>query len=68
MKMLKMFITLLHRKRQTVMGISITFIKTTNTTSSHYVNYHTMVHEGKIIISGFVMTSEGLKLHYEVKS
>jgi len=29
--------------------------------------HHTMVHEGKIIISGFVMTSEGLKLHYEVK-
>ena len=30
--------------------------------------HHTMVHEGKINISGFVMTSEGLKLHYEVKS
>ncbi len=29
--------------------------------------HHTMVHEGKVIISGFVMTSEGLKLHYEVK-
>jgi len=30
--------------------------------------HHTMVHEGKIIISGFVMSSEGLKLHYEEKS
>jgi len=30
--------------------------------------HHQMVHEGKINISGFVMTSEGLKLHYEVKS
>jgi len=29
--------------------------------------HHHMVHEGKIIISGFVMTSEGLKLHYETK-
>ena len=29
--------------------------------------HHTLVHEGKINISGFVMTSEGLKLHYEVK-
>jgi len=29
--------------------------------------HHNLVHEGKIIISGFVMTSEGLKLHYEVK-
>jgi DNA mismatch repair protein MutS len=29
--------------------------------------HHTMVHEGKIMISGFVMTDEGLKLHYEVK-
>jgi DNA mismatch repair protein MutS len=29
--------------------------------------HHKMVHEGKINISGFVMTSEGLKLHYEVK-
>jgi DNA mismatch repair protein MutS len=29
--------------------------------------HHTMVHEGKINISGFVMTSEGLKLHYEIK-
>jgi len=27
--------------------------------------HHKMVHEGKIIISGFMMTSEGLKLHYE---
>jgi DNA mismatch repair protein MutS len=30
--------------------------------------HHTMVHEGEITISGFVMTSEGLKLHYEDKS
>ncbi len=29
--------------------------------------HHKMVHEGKIIISGFVMSSEGLKLHYEEK-
>jgi DNA mismatch repair protein MutS len=29
--------------------------------------HHKMVHEGKINISGFVMTTEGLKLHYEVK-
>jgi DNA mismatch repair protein MutS len=29
--------------------------------------HHHMVHEGKINISGFVMTSEGLKLHYESK-
>ena len=27
--------------------------------------HHQMVHEGKIYISGFVMTSKGLKLHYE---
>jgi DNA mismatch repair protein MutS len=27
--------------------------------------HHHMVHEGKIAITGFVMTSEGLKLHYE---
>ena len=27
--------------------------------------HHNMVHEGKIHISGFVMTSKGLKLHYE---
>jgi len=27
--------------------------------------HHNMVHEGKIHISGFVMTSSGLKLHYE---
>ena len=27
--------------------------------------HHKMVHEGKIHISGFVMTSNGLKLHYE---
>ncbi|BCD61765.1 DNA mismatch repair protein MutS [Nitratiruptor sp. YY08-26] len=26
--------------------------------------HHKMVHEGKIIISGFVMTQEGLKLHF----
>jgi len=30
--------------------------------------HHTMVHEGKINISGFVMTNEGLKLHYEIMS
>lgn len=30
-------------------------------------NHHHMVHEGKIIISGFMMTDMGLKLHYEVK-
>lgn len=30
--------------------------------------HHMLVHEGKINISGFVMTSEGLKLHYEIKS
>ena len=29
--------------------------------------HHKMVHEGKVTISGFVMTSDGLKLHYEVK-
>jgi len=29
--------------------------------------HHRMVHEGKIVISGFMMTSEGLKLHYEVR-
>jgi DNA mismatch repair protein MutS len=29
--------------------------------------HHALVHEGKIVVSGFVMTSEGLKLHYEVK-
>jgi len=28
--------------------------------------HHDMVHEGKITISGFVMTNEGLKLHYEI--
>lgn len=27
--------------------------------------HHNMVHEGKIHIQGFVMTSEGLKLHYD---
>ncbi len=26
--------------------------------------HHKMVHEGKLIINGFVMTEEGLKLHY----
>ena len=29
--------------------------------------HHQMVHEGKIIISGFMMTDAGLKLHYEVR-
>jgi len=29
--------------------------------------HHHLVHEGKITISGFVMTNEGLKLHYEDK-
>jgi len=29
--------------------------------------HHQMVHEGKIVISGFVMTDEGLKLHYQIK-
>ena len=29
--------------------------------------HHKMVHEGKIVISGFVMSSEGLKLHFEEK-
>ncbi len=28
-------------------------------------NHHQMVHNGKVNISGFVMTSKGLKLHYE---
>lgn len=28
--------------------------------------HHKLVHEGKINISGFVMTNEGLKLHYEI--
>ena len=28
--------------------------------------HHNLVHEGKISISGFVMTDEGLKLHYQV--
>jgi DNA mismatch repair protein MutS len=27
--------------------------------------HHNKVHEGKIVISGFVMTEEGLKLHYD---
>ncbi|CAA6823168.1 MAG: DNA mismatch repair protein MutS [uncultured Sulfurovum sp.] len=30
-------------------------------------NHHKLVHEGKIHISGFVMTSKGIKLHYEEK-
>jgi len=30
-----------------------------------YKKHHNMVHEGKVHISGFVMTSKGLKLHYE---
>ncbi|MDQ7083672.1 MAG: DNA mismatch repair protein [Sulfurovum sp.] len=30
-------------------------------------SHHKMVHEGKIFISGFMMTDEGLKLHYEVR-
>lgn len=29
--------------------------------------HHKMVHEGKIIINGFVMSSEGLTLHFEEK-
>jgi DNA mismatch repair protein MutS len=29
--------------------------------------HHTLVHEGKILISGFVMSDKGLKLHYEVR-
>ena len=29
--------------------------------------HHKKVHEGKIFISGFVMTEEGLKLHYDEK-
>jgi DNA mismatch repair protein MutS len=29
--------------------------------------HHNLVHEGNIRISGFVMTNEGLKLHYEIK-
>ncbi len=30
--------------------------------------HHKKVHEGKIFISGFVMTEEGLKLHYDEKN
>jgi DNA mismatch repair protein MutS len=30
--------------------------------------HHQMVHEGKIVISGFMMSTEGLKLHYEERS
>jgi DNA mismatch repair protein MutS len=30
-------------------------------------SHHQLVHEGKIVISGFMMTNEGLKLHYELK-
>ena len=29
--------------------------------------HHKLVHEGKVLISGFVMTSKGIKLHYEEK-
>ncbi len=29
--------------------------------------HHKMVHEGKIIIKGFVTTSKGIELHYEIK-
>lgn len=29
--------------------------------------HHKMVHDGKIIINGFLMSDEGLKLHYEEK-
>jgi len=29
--------------------------------------HHKMVHEGKIIIKGFVTTSKGIELHYELK-
>jgi DNA mismatch repair protein MutS len=29
--------------------------------------HHQLVHEGKIMISGFVMSDKGLKLHYEVR-
>ena len=28
--------------------------------------HHDLVHQGKIVISGFVMTNEGLKLHYQM--
>ena len=28
-------------------------------------HHHNLVHQGKLIISGFVMTDEGLKLHYQ---
>jgi len=27
--------------------------------------HHELVHKGKIVINGFVMTNKGLKLHYE---
>jgi len=30
--------------------------------------HHTLVHEGKILISGFVMSDKGLRLHYEVRA
>jgi len=30
-------------------------------------DHHNKVHEGKIVISGFIMTESGLKLHYEEK-
>ena len=29
--------------------------------------HHKLVHDGKVLISGFVMTSKGIKLHYEEK-
>jgi DNA mismatch repair protein MutS len=29
--------------------------------------HHNMVHEGRIIVTGFVMTSKGIKLHYDEK-
>jgi len=29
--------------------------------------HHKLVHDGEITISGFVMTDEGLKLHYDIK-
>lgn len=29
--------------------------------------HHKLIHQGKILVHGFVMTSEGLKLEYEVK-
>jgi DNA mismatch repair protein MutS len=29
--------------------------------------HHKLVHDGKIMISGFIMSDKGLKLHYEIK-